>query len=253
MAEASGPLLLAKACKAEGNDLLTSGDYEDALCKYEEGLSLLDASLNHLPPPRLESVREVRLPLLLNSVLCDLHMNTDDQMRRLVTSEQRIAEVLQADPNNLKAQFRRAQLHVRAGEFEEAKSLLEKLCRREPRERTFRKELASLNARMHAAKQETAAFWSCAVKKTLTEVDLDRVESGQLACPRRACESGDGSPLLRRVASRGRASCSVMLAVLRRVSEVLVFVWEVFSKRQSNPFGGVRSRASSNDECCHVL
>ena len=156
----------------------------------------------------------MRVPLLLNSVLCELRMNPEEQTRRLLTAEQRVAEVLEAEPGNLKALFRQAQLHGRAGEYTEAKALLEKLCRQQPSERAFRMELASLNTRTQVAKQETAAFWTAAVKKTLAEVDLDGMEGGGKASEGQGHASDDqqgAHQLLARTALHMQTAISALL------------------------------------------
>jgi tetratricopeptide (TPR) repeat protein len=214
-----GLLSAAGELKDEGNSQLNDGDFEEAFNKYEDGLRLLDGiQAGVLAPVDQERVLSLRVPLLLNSVLCDLRMNPEEQTRRLAVSEQRIAEVLQAEPTNLKALFRQAQLAGRAGEFTEAKTLLERLCRQEPAERAFRTELASVNARIQAAKQETAAFWSTAVKRTLADADLEVMEGGMPA------DDGEATDVL-----SGRA------AVLVRVASA-VLQWML------NVFGALRRR-----------
>ena len=169
----------AQSFRDAGNILLNDGDFELALGKYNDGLQSVDIESYDLSAQEREQLVAVRTPLLLNSVLCELRMNPEEQTRRLSTAEHRVAEVLRSDPSNLKALFRRAQLLGRAGEYEEAKELCEKLCRQQPNERAFRTELASINARSRRAKKETAEFWSQAVKKTLADADdLDEMEGG---------------------------------------------------------------------------
>ena len=186
MSMSAESLATAQRLKDAGNELLNAGDYEEALQKYSEGLSHLP--LAALPTTSSEQLRRLRVPLLLNAVLCDLKMNPEDQTRRLTLSEQRIAEVLQLEPGNVKAIFRQAQLFGRAGEYAEAAAIVERLCRQHPSERSFRTELASLKERTRVSKRETAAFWSTAVKKTLTAEPEDleghrqlNVHSGQCA------------------------------------------------------------------------
>ena len=104
--------------------------------------------------------------------------------------------MLRIEPNNLKAHFRRAQLLGRAGDYEEARAALESLCRRQPNERSFRTELASLTAQAQKARQETASFWSAAAKRTFAERALDGLESGSEA-ERDGPASPRSSPLLR--------------------------------------------------------
>ena len=89
----------ARYYKAAGNALLNSGDYEDALRKYEAGLKLVTfheraMAMVKLPPADLEAIAAVRVPLLLNAVLCELRMNPEEGNGRLETAEERIADVL---------------------------------------------------------------------------------------------------------------------------------------------------------------
>eukprot|EP00966_Prymnesium_polylepis_P308287 7124139-Prymnesium_polylepis.1 len=184
----------AQRLKEAGNSLLNDGDYEEALQAYNEGLQHVGLDLEGSPSQQ-ELVRVVRLPLLLNSVLCDLKMNPEDQTRRLTIAEERIAEVLSLEPANRKALFRRAQLLGRAGEYAEAKDMLENLVRQQPGERAFRTELASVNERIHEAKAQTAAFWSVALQKALAS-DMDSMEGGaRTDCSSTNTASGSGHAL----------------------------------------------------------
>lgn len=167
----------AQRLKDEGNELLNAGDFEDALNKYVEGLYQLEFHERALSmmrqrqdaAPMLQQLTALQVPLLLNSVLCELRMNPEEQVRRLVTAERRCEEVLRVQPENAKALFRKAQLHGRAGEYDEARRMLESLCRQQPQERAFRAELASVVARNRQARRETKAFWS----EALDRLDVD--------------------------------------------------------------------------------
>lgn len=241
-------LRVARTLKEDGNEFLNSGDYEDALSKYNEGLRQLDPELfGELSASQLKQLQDGRVPLLLNSVLCDLRMNPEEQTRRLTIAEGRIAEVLRIDPNNVKALFRRAQLHGRAGEYLEAKALLERLCRQQPTERSFRAELASLNERLQVAKRETAAFWSVAVKRTLAESELNTSEPGETGkVDGRVGNYGSFS--LDHVVYRLQAA---VVTVANRIKVFLMLLWRTFaqlSNRQEN-----RNRVSNTHAYEHVL
>ncbi|KAL1530498.1 hypothetical protein AB1Y20_001399 [Prymnesium parvum] len=215
-------LAAAQALKEEGNELLQRGDYEEAFSKYEEGLRHVESELLYqmAPEEQVELLR-LRTPLLLNSVLCDLRMNPEDQTRRLALSESRVKSVLKLQPKNVKALFRMAQLHGRAGEFREARELLEKLCQQEPDERAFRAELASLKKRERAAELETAAFWGGALRKGLAEPRLERLEGGQANDAHDQDQESDGS-FNRRAVTMGLARLYVML---ERVFASLLLLW----------------------------
>jgi hypothetical protein len=124
------------------------------------------------------ALAKVRHPLLLNAVLCDLRMNPEGETIRLSRAEARCEEVLKREPGNTKAQFRRAQLHARAGEEDEAKALLEKLCKAHPTERAFRAELSALSERMRAARKQSDLFWADALKRQAAQAEAAR-EGGE--------------------------------------------------------------------------
>ena len=166
-------IIAAGKLKEEGNQLLNNGDYEDALKKYVEGLYHMEwhpraRAMVTLPQSDLDQENGIKIPLLLNSVLCDLKMNPEEQVARLATSERRIAEVPALQPDNHKALFRKAQLLGRAGDYSEARRLLERLCRQQPNERAFRTELSSIAARSKKEKAQQGAFW---------KQSLDRLQS----------------------------------------------------------------------------
>lgn len=164
----------AVRCREEGNGLLAAGDYEEASRKYEEGLFHADFDefqRMELLEEHAALLRAARLPLLLNAVLCALKMNPQEQSGRLAGAEARCAEVLRAEPNNAKAQFRRAQLHARAGEDEQARALLEALCVAHPAERAFRVELGAHAERMRAARKAQDKFWAEALRKQAAQAD----------------------------------------------------------------------------------
>ena len=193
-------LSTAQRLKDEGNELLNNGDFEEALPKYVEGLYYCEfheraLAMVKLPEKDTDALNAIRIPLLLNSVLCELRMNPEDQVRRLAVAESRIGEVLAVQPDNAKALFRKAQLLGRAGEYSEAKALLETLCRQQPSERAFRTELASVQARARRDSAATKAFWSGAVERDRRVREGNDIEGGAAAAPSGGAFQSHGHPL----------------------------------------------------------
>jgi len=182
-----------QVAKEAGNAMLQRGDYEDALAQYDEGLFHVDFDefqVADLMGEHRKQLADVRVPLLLNSVLCHLKMNPEEQLRRLQVAEKRCEEVLRTDPANVKARFRRAQLHRRAGEYAEAKAALQRLCREDPRDRAFREELASLQRQVKRSQAEVDTFWSSAMQKQqrlARDVEGDEESVGDTHPDRRPC------------------------------------------------------------------
>lgn len=229
--------------KEEGNVLLNAGDYEEASRKYEEGLFHADFDefqrMELLDEHRL-MLQSVRLPLLLNSVLCALKMNPEDQMVRLATAEARCAEVLKAEPNNAKAQFRRAQLHARAGEDEQARALFEALCLAHPTERAFRAELSAHTERMRKARKVQDKFWAEALRKQAAQAERERPSDASGGAHRPAddepCLTSGRGPLSARHSLQQAAEAAAelplsgplmpLLSALRGVSYVGSTLWD---------------------------
>lgn len=216
----------ATKLKEEGNAALNNGDYEEALQRYSAGLEQVTfheraLKMTKLPEADMQQLNELRLPLLLNAVLCDLRMNPEEQTRRLVKAEERCAEVLSMDPGNAKALFRRALLHGRAGEDEQAKAMLERLCRQQPNERAFRTELVTVNARMRRAQQATAAFWSDAGQKSEEAFKREDLEGGGQGGSDGAGDADGGgalfAPLLRGVLLLWQLMCQLCAQAWRAV------------------------------------
>lgn len=209
----------AHVLKEEGNVLLNAGDYEEALPKYVEGLYHLQfheraMAMVKLPQADTDRLNAARVPLLLNSVLCELRMNPEEQTtRRLEIAERRCADVLAEQPNNTKALFRRAQLHGRAGEYSEASSLLERLCKLQPTERAFRTELAAVVARSRKQREDTSAFWSGA---------LGRLDSANKLA--RASEDLENGATFVRDSAAGAAQW----APLARLASLMAPLWQLW-------------------------
>ena len=81
----------AHRLKEAGNALLNSGDFEEALETYVQGLWQAEFHERALAmvPTAIDDVNAVRVPLLLNAVLCELRMNPEEQQCRLATAEAR--------------------------------------------------------------------------------------------------------------------------------------------------------------------
>lgn len=232
----------AQTLKEEGNRSLQAGEFEEAEAKYEEGLyhvAFDEFQMADLMPDHRAQLSDVRIPLLLNSVLCDLRMNPPEQMRRLGRAERRCAEILALDPTNPKAKFRRAQLHQRAGETAEAKDMLRKLCDEHPNEASFRRELTLLRKSEKQELDQTSTFWTEAMRRQQqqqqqsTHHQRDDVERGQSTCD-------DDQPFIhagRRTLAAARPPASSLTAsdtgplvpvfyALRGLAEVARMMWQ---------------------------
>lgn len=102
--------------KEEGNALYKKGEYETASTKYFEALSYLEEQLIK-EKPQSETwygIAKQKVPFLLNYSQCKLLMQDYADAIRHSTS------VLEIDPDNVKALYRRGRAHAASWDVEEA-------------------------------------------------------------------------------------------------------------------------------------
>jgi len=125
------------ALKAEGNALFAARDFEGASEKYRDALGRLEQLMLREKPGEDEwdQLLQLKIPLLLNFSQCKL---SNGEYYAVI---EHCSEVLQHQPDNVKALFRRGKAHVGAWNPKEAKADLEaviqldnsltKACRKE--------------------------------------------------------------------------------------------------------------------------
>jgi len=104
--------------KAEGNQLFSSKDYEGASEKYRQALGRLEQLMLREKPgePEWDELLQLKIPLLLNLAQCRL------SLQDFYPVIEHCTEVLDNQPQNVKALFRRAKAHVGAWNPKEAKN-----------------------------------------------------------------------------------------------------------------------------------
>ncbi|XP_072163997.1 inactive peptidyl-prolyl cis-trans isomerase FKBP6-like isoform X1 [Diadema setosum] len=103
--------------RREGNDLYTSGNHSKALSKYMRGLRILDSA--HMRNEEEErQMRHVQVKLCLNISICALKLK---QPERAIAN---CTRVLQIEPKNPKALFRKGQAYLQLGEFPESQRFM---------------------------------------------------------------------------------------------------------------------------------
>jgi len=127
--------------KDEGNRLYGEKKYVEATAKYGDAIGRLEQLMLREKPHDEEwlALREQKIPLLLNFSQC-----------KLIASEfypviEHCSEVLEIDPDNVKALYRRARAHVGAWNPEQAKNDFKKVAELDSGlEVTCRKELKAV-------------------------------------------------------------------------------------------------------------
>ena len=137
--------------KEEGNKLYEDGEYAkaaevyfDALCYVEEML------MKEKPKSRMWNYQlEKKIPLLLNYAQCKLHL------KEYVETIRHTSTVLEYQPDNVKALFRRGKAYAAVWDVKEAKADLGKAAELDPSlVKTVDKELKSLMARVREKDEE---------------------------------------------------------------------------------------------------
>lgn len=111
--------------REEGNTRYKEGNYKEASTKYSEALGRLEQLMLREKPNDEEwnKLNEMKMPLLLNYAQCQLLQG------EYYTVIEHCTTVLDKDPDNVKALFRRGRAYVEVFSPEEAKRDLEKAAR----------------------------------------------------------------------------------------------------------------------------
>jgi len=128
--------------KEEGNSLYKANKIEEASEKYRLAVGMLE-QLMLREKPQDEEWRELRnqkIPLLLNFAQCKLCQ------KDFYSAIEHCTEVIEADPENVKAFYRRAKANVGAWNPEAARSDFNEVIKLDPSlEKSCRKELKDLD------------------------------------------------------------------------------------------------------------
>ncbi|PWZ12127.1 Tetratricopeptide repeat protein 1 [Zea mays] len=107
----------ANDAKAEGNKLFGSGQYEEALSKYEMALQIA---------AELESSEDIRAACHSNRAVCFLKLGKHDETVKECT------KALELNPSYLKALLRRAEAHEKLEHYDEAIADMKKVIEMDP-------------------------------------------------------------------------------------------------------------------------
>jgi len=116
----------AEAIKNIGNEYFKKGDYNSALDKYEKAIQYFNSAS--------KADNATRISLWLNSSMASLKLGDHQSVL------EKTDYVLDKDPNNVKALFRRAQSYIALKEYENAKKDLVAAVKIDPSNSDVRKE-----------------------------------------------------------------------------------------------------------------
>lgn len=140
--------------KNEGNKFYQNKEYQKAAEKYATAIGLLEQLMLKEKPKDVEwmQLNKIKVPILLNYAQCKL-LESD-----YYSVIEHCTTVLESEPNNVKALFRRAKAHVGAWNFQEAKNDFLQVIEVDPKsENLARKELHELEKLRKAKDAEDKA------------------------------------------------------------------------------------------------
>ena len=137
----------ASRMKASGSERFRLGDVRAAAVLYSKALKLI-IPISSLPDA-LETVKTLRIVLLLNLAACQLKLEQYGNARENCT------KVLELEPDNVKALYRRAQALSSSKDFDRARTDFLRAKQLEPNNRIIVEQLQSMEAR---AREQNTRF-----------------------------------------------------------------------------------------------
>lgn len=142
--------------REEGNILYRAGEHTEACDKYFEALSYLEElSLREKPKSEeWETVERRKIPLLLNYSQCMLLREDYAEVLRHTTT------VLNVDPDNVKALYRRGKAHAASWDRDAAEADFKQVVELDPSlSRSVEKEMRQLEERLRREKEAEKDRW----------------------------------------------------------------------------------------------
>lgn len=125
----------AKKRKNQGNLCFKDGDFEGAVSRYVSAVSLADEVYDSVTDEEKAELKELKVSSFLNLAMCCLKLNESTKAIDMCK------KVLELDPNNVKALFRRAHALRNKKEFESAMKDLAKAQQIEPQNQDVSKAI----------------------------------------------------------------------------------------------------------------
>ncbi|KAJ8635529.1 hypothetical protein MRB53_009796 [Persea americana] len=123
--------------KDEGNTFFKAGEYWHASKKYEKAARYVEYD-HSFSDEEITKANALKISCNLNNAACKFKLGDYDETSRLCT------KVLDLDPYNVKALYRRSQSYLRASDFEKAEEDLKKALSIDPNNRDVKVEYKKL-------------------------------------------------------------------------------------------------------------
>ncbi|KAJ3044056.1 hypothetical protein HDV00_003160 [Rhizophlyctis rosea] len=165
-------LAAGKKLKDEGNAEFKAGNASQALRKYHEATLYLtgldNGSLASIVPSKelAESVKKEIADTLkaCHSNMAACYIKTENWPKALKMCD----KVITADPNNVKAYFRRGQVHFNQQDYDKAQADFKKAAELDPKDPGIRAELAKVRQKQKELEEKSRKELSGIFQKGLT-------------------------------------------------------------------------------------
>jgi FK506-binding protein 4/5 len=151
--EVADKLAEAGKKKEEGNALFKAGKYERACKKYEKGLGYIEYD-SAFSDDEKKAAKALKVSMHLNSAASQL------RLRKWGAATKAASKVLDLEPVNVKALFRRAQAYREMEDYDLAEIDLKKAMEQEPNNRDLRAEYKVLKQKWATYQKKEAKLYS---------------------------------------------------------------------------------------------
>jgi len=154
----------ATKCKFSGNASFKSKDYDAAVKGWSEALRYIDRlgddhDASEISDAEIAEVKKLRTSLWLNLAAAELKRNNFFAVKKHATN------VLDVDPDNVKALFRRGSAFAKMDKYNEAKEDLLRANKLDPKNKSVVREYKALQKRVKDAKRKAKSVFGNAFKK----------------------------------------------------------------------------------------
>jgi len=148
---------IAKEIKDIGNKFFKEQDFAKALKKYKKALRYIEhlrEALGSTDEDEEVKIRTVQVPISLNTSLMHLKLKDNDNACKLA------GHVIEVDPSNPKAYYRRAQAYSAMGCHQEAMADLKTAIKISPQDKNLRTEFEKEKKTLEAKKEKSKQMYA---------------------------------------------------------------------------------------------
>lgn len=161
---------LARTCKEKGNKAYKEGKYVRAVSKYEAAIRPIEYD-NNFDEALKKEANEMKRTIWLNIAAVSLKQ---DEYLKVITN---CGKVLDADPNNVKALFRRSQAYMHRADYIEAERDIKLAHNLAPGNRDVIAQYKKLRQCMKSSSKKEAEIYATMFKKLAEDKEPETEES----------------------------------------------------------------------------